>query len=79
MQETLVRFLGQEDLLEKGKAIHSSILAWRIPGTVQGVAKSQCTTEQLSLLLHADVLTFCCSFQESTSRASLVPLVLSAT
>ena len=31
MQETLVRFLGQEDPLEKGKATHSSILAWRIP------------------------------------------------
>ena len=27
MQETLVRFLGWEDPLEKGKAIHSSILA----------------------------------------------------
>ena len=27
MQETPVRFLGQEDLLEKGKATHSSILA----------------------------------------------------
>ena len=27
MQETLVRFLGQEDLLEKGSATHSSILA----------------------------------------------------
>ena len=26
MQETPVRFLGQEDLLEKGKATHSSIL-----------------------------------------------------
>ena len=25
--------LGQEDLLEKGMATHSSILAWRIPGT----------------------------------------------
>ena len=34
MQETLVRFLGQEDLLEKGKATHSSILAWRIPWSV---------------------------------------------
>ena len=31
MQETQVRFLGQEDTLEKGMAIHSSILAWRIP------------------------------------------------
>ena len=26
MQETMVRFLGQEDLLEKGRATHSSIL-----------------------------------------------------
>ena len=31
LQETLVRSLGQEDPLEKGMAIHSSILAWRIP------------------------------------------------
>ena len=30
MQETWVRSLGWEDSLEKGKAIHSSILAWRI-------------------------------------------------
>ena len=30
MQETWVRFLGWEDLLEEGLAIHSSILAWRI-------------------------------------------------
>ena len=31
MQETWVRSLAWEDPLEKGKAIHSSILAWRIP------------------------------------------------
>ena len=30
MWETWVRSLGQEDLLEKGMATHSSILAWRI-------------------------------------------------
>ena len=34
MQETPVQFLGWEDPLEKGKATHSSILAWRIPWTV---------------------------------------------
>ena len=28
-----VRSLSQEDLLEKGMATHSSILAWRIPWT----------------------------------------------
>ena len=31
MQETRVRSLGWEDPLEKGMAIHSSILSWRIP------------------------------------------------
>ena len=31
MQETWVQSRGQEDPLEKGMAIHSSILAWRIP------------------------------------------------
>ena len=34
MQETWVGSLGWEDPLEKGKASHSSILAWRIPWTV---------------------------------------------
>ena len=34
MQETWVRSLCWEDPLEKGKATHPSILAWRIPWTV---------------------------------------------
>ena len=34
MRETWGRSLGWEDLLEKGKATHSSILAWRIPWIV---------------------------------------------
>ena len=33
MQETWVQSLGQEDLLEKEMATHSSIVAWRIPWT----------------------------------------------
>ena len=33
MQETWVQSLGWEDPLEEGMAIHSSILAWRIPWT----------------------------------------------
>ena len=44
MWETWVQSLGQEDLLEKEMATHSSILAWKIPWTeepgVHGVAKS---------------------------------------
>ena len=48
VQETQVKFLGQEEPLEKEVATHSSILAWRIPwieeawqATVQGITKSQ--------------------------------------
>ena len=42
MWETWVWSLGWEDPLEKRKATHSSILAWRMPWTiVHGVAKSQ--------------------------------------
>ena len=33
MQETWVRSLGWEDPLEKEMATHSSILAWKFPGT----------------------------------------------
>ena len=47
MQETQVQSLGQEDLLEKGMATHSSILIREIPwtggawqATVRGVEKS---------------------------------------
>ena len=33
MHEIWIRYLGQEDPLEKEMAIHSSILVWRIPWT----------------------------------------------
>ena len=33
MQEMWIWFLGQEDLLEKEMATHSSILVWEIPWT----------------------------------------------
>ena len=52
MWETWVRSLGWEDPLEKGKATHSSILAWRIPWTVQSMGcKESDMTERLSLSL----------------------------
>ena len=41
--------LGWEDPLEKGKAIHSSILAWRIPQMSSWAPKESDTTERLSL------------------------------
>ena len=34
VRETWVRSLGWEDPLEKGTAVHSSILAWRTPWTL---------------------------------------------
>ena len=37
MWETWVQSLGWEDPLEKGKATHSSILAWRIPWIIQSM------------------------------------------
>ena len=58
MQETWVRSLGWEDLLEKEMATHSSILAWRIPrmeelGGLQSMGRKQSdTTEGLHFHFH---------------------------
>ena len=56
MQETQVTSLGREDPLEEGTATHSSIPAWRTPGTeepgratVHGVAKSRTRRSKLTL------------------------------
>ena len=54
----LVQSLGQGDLLEKGMATHSSILAWRIPwteepGRLQSMGSKELDrTKQLTLSLH---------------------------
>ena len=37
MRETWVRSVGWEDVLEKGKATHFNILAWRVPWTIQSM------------------------------------------
>jgi len=41
MRETWVWSLGWEDPLEKGKATHTSILAWRIPWTLQSMGSQR--------------------------------------
>ena len=41
MWDTWVRSLGWEDPLEKGKITHSSILAWRIPWTIQSMGSQR--------------------------------------
>ena len=55
--EIWVQSLGWEDLLEKGKATHSSILAWRIPWATRGL-KEWDTTEKLSLFIYESRGTF---------------------
>ena len=44
-QETQVQFLGQKDPLEKEMAIHSTILAWKIPWTEEP-GRLQCMGSQ---------------------------------
>ena len=64
MPETWVQFLSWEDHLEKRKATHSSILAWRIPCTGEFLAgyspwsrKELDTTEWLTLSLYVQSQT----------------------
>ena len=56
MQDTWVWSLGWEDSLEKGMATYSSILAWRIPWSLEGYRpwgrKELDTTERLTLSLY---------------------------
>ena len=65
-QETPVRFLGWKDPLEKGKATHSSVLAWRIPWTVycrvHGVTKSWTWLSDFHSLSHSWLTMLCPSF-----------------
>ena len=61
-----VQSLGQGDPLEKGKATHSSILAWRIPRTeepweLQSMGEDSVTTERLT---HTHTHTNIHSFSE---------------
>ena len=52
MRETWLWSLVWEDPLEKGTAIHSSILAWRIPWTIQSLRSQRVNTTEPLLLWH---------------------------
>ena len=55
MRETWVHSLGQEDLLEKEMATHSSIVAWKSHGrrSLVGYSRKESdTTERLHFHLH---------------------------
>ena len=74
--ETWVRFLSQEDPLEKGMATHSSILAWKIPwteepGWLQCMGSQRDTPDPLTLW---DLSTV---FSHSFFLTSPLPLRLS--
>ena len=70
MQETWVRSLGQEDILEKGITTHSSILDWRIPwtekpGRLQSIRWQRDTTERLILPFFKNPVKVCNKFPEA--------------
>ena len=46
MRETWVQSLGWEDSLEKGTATYTSILAWKIPWTVQSMGHKESDTTE---------------------------------
>ena len=52
VQETQVRSLGWEDPLEEGMAIHSSILAWRIPWTEEPAGRQSMESQGVEQLTH---------------------------
>ena len=61
------RFLGWEDPLEKGKATHSSILAWRIPWTVQSMGSQRVRYDWVTFTSHG---CFCATVAELNSSES---------
>ena len=76
MQETWVQSLGWEDPLEKGKAVHSSILAWRIPWTVYGAEKSQTWLSNFHFaLLSVSVFLLLCFLPREGPLAFVIKLV----
>ena len=67
MWETWVWSLGWEDPMEKGKATHSSILAWTIPGTVQSMGPQRVGHDWVTFTFtfpfwSIDVLDYICWF-----------------
>ena len=84
IQETRVWSLGQEDLLEKGMATQSSILAWEIhgQGTLAGYGRQGCkesnTTERLTLFRVESVVIFFFSHVLASMRSEMWSDVLLA-
>ena len=81
MQETWIRSLGREDLLEEEMATHFSFLVWRIPwaeepGGLQSMGcKEADTTERLEST-HMYNLHILTQFFKSTHKTGIVILIL---
>ena len=58
VQETRVQFLGREDLLETEMATHSSILAWKIPWTVEPGRLQSVWSKELDMTERLSDFTF---------------------
>ena len=89
MWETWIRPLGRKDPLEEGMAIHSSILAWRIPwteeswqATVHEAAKCQTRlSKSFAAIAAAKSLQSCptlCNPTDGSPPGSPVPGILQA-
>ena len=62
IQETQVQSLGGEDPLEKGMAIHSSILAWRIPLTEEPGGLQSTESQRVRQDWVTNTFTFFCKY-----------------
>ena len=65
MWETWIQSLGWEDPLEKGKPTHCSILAWRIPWTVQSVGLQRVRHDGDFMIFTVSLGFVCFSFSNS--------------
>ena len=76
MQETWVWSLGWEDPLEKGMAIHSSILAWRIPWTEEPGRLQSVGSQRVGHDWETDINygQICLLFDQGLWLLSLIPL-----
>ena len=78
MWETWVRSLGREDPLEKEMAIHSSILAWRIPWTedLGGLQSMGCKESDMTERLHFKNSIPICLFRQLPFGLLVIPVLL---
>ena len=74
MWETWALSVGWEDPLEKGKATHSSILAWKIPWTVQSMGYLRDMTATFTSLLQyiMELNLSSCKIQDLFNRSAWI-------